>query len=119
MVVKIKITLNFIGTGINNEYQACIHIYDKKEKLIYYKKTYNGTIAICLKENETYRLIATSYGEIIDKIFYIDKDTKKITFIFNRSIYIPSKLKTIIFLLTDANYNNLPIEKGEMILWKK
>lgn len=114
-----KITLNFIGTGINDEYQACIHIYDKNKKLLYHKKTYNGKIAVCLKENETYRLIATSYNEKLDKIFYIDKKTKSITFIFKRSIYIPPKLRTIIFLLTDANYSNLPIEKGEMILWQK
>ena len=104
---------------MNHEYQACIHIYDKNKKLLYHKKTYNGKTTVYLKPNEAYRLIATSYNEKIDKLFYVDKKTKVITFIFNRSIYIPKKLRTIIFLLTDANYNNLPIEKGEMILWQK
>ena len=119
MVVKIKITLNFIGTGINNEYQACIFIYDKSNKLLYHKKTYNGKTTICLKPNEAYKLIAKSKKEIIHKVFYIDKKTKTITFIFSRSIYNPEKLRTITFLLTDANYYNLPIEKGEIFLCQK
>ena len=113
-----KIILNFIGTGINNEYQACINIYDTCGNLIYQGKTYNGKLIIYLEEENIYKLVATSCCEQIKTYFYVDGYQKKYTFIFGRSIFTP-QIKTITFLLRDANYNNLPIEKGEMFLWQK
>ena len=120
VVVSIKqITLEFIGTGINNEFQAYIHIFDINGNLLYHKKTYNGKIILSLKGDEGYHLIAKSYNDKINTFFYVDKKHKKYTFIFNRSIYNPSQLRSITFLLKDANYKNLPIEKGEIFLCQK
>ena len=116
MVVRIKkIILNFIGTGLYNNYQACVSIYDKCNNLLYYKKTYNGKLVLELKENNTYTLIAKLNNEIINTSFYTNKTNY--IFIFNNSII--NKSRTITFLLKDANYSNLPIEKGEIILWQK
>ena len=107
MVVNIKqIELEFIGTGINDEFQAYIHIFDINGILLYHKKTYNGKIILSLKGDEGYQLIAKSYNDKINTFFYVDKKHKKYTFIFNRSIYNPSSLRTITFLLKDANYIN-------------
>ena len=116
MVVRIKkIILNFIGTGLNNNYQAYISIYDKYNNLLYYKKTYNGKVVLELKENNIYTLIAKLNDEIINTSFYTNKTNY--IFIFNNSII--KKIRTITFFLTDTNYSNLYVEKGEIILWQK
>lgn len=113
-----KIILKFIGTGIGDKYQACVNIYDTYGNLILKKKTYNGILDINLKENIVYKLVATSCTDTIKTSFYVNKCSKEYIFIFSRSI-LSSGLRTITFLLEDANYNNLPIEKGEIILWQK
>lgn len=110
-----KVTFIFIGTGINNKYQACVYIYDSCNRLVYKGKTKNGKLVLYLKKHEVYKLKAISLGEMIYTNFITTRS--KYVFVFNRSIYIPSR--TITFLLTDANYNNLPIEKGEIILWQR
>ena len=114
-----NIILKFIGTGINNNYQAIVRIYDKYNNLLYNKKTYNGKLNLSLKKNTVYKLVATSCDDIIKTSFYVTKYNNDYIFIFNRSIFNNSNLRTITFLLRDANYDNLPIEKGEMFLWQK
>lgn len=114
-----KVVLQFIGTGIKNEFQAYVKIYDTCGNLLYQKNTYNGELIVNLEENKAYNLVAISYDEKIEVFFYITKNKRKYTFVFARSIYERSAIRTITFLLTDANYNNLPIEKGEIILWQK
>ena len=118
MVVKIKkVILNFIGTGLNYNYQAHVSIYDKCNNLLINKITYNGKLVLELKENTTYNLIAKLNNEIINTSFYINKTNY--IFIFNSSIIKKNTLRTITFFLKDANYSNLPIEKGEIILWQR
>ena len=113
-----RIVLNFIGTGVHNKCQACVNIYDTCGNLLCSNKTYNGKLTLYLKEDRVYRLIATSCNDVIDLNLYIDKYKSMYTFIFSRAIFTNS-LRTITFLLTDANYNDLPIEEGKMILWQK
>jgi len=110
-----EVTLKFIGTGYKDIYQANIKIYDMNNKLIYDCYTYNGYINIYLKECCYYKVNATLNDEILNGAIYINKDMY--TFIFNRSYISNSTITT--FILTDYNYNNLPIEKGELILWQR
>ena len=113
-----KINLIFPGLGYRNINQALVYIYDKNNNLILKDKTYNGRLEICLIKNNIYRIKVVSKCEKINKIIYInDNDTYLIPFsssyIFNR------KENTITLILTDYNYNNLPIEKGLINLWQK
>lgn len=117
-----KVILKFIGTGINNEYQAFVNIYDICGKMLYHEKTNYGKLVLFLEVNRVYHLVAISYGDVIQKSFYVMENKDEYTFWFSRSIYKhnnPPGLKTITFLLNDANYDDLPIEEGEMFLWPK
>ena len=109
-----EITLIFIGTGYKERYQSYIEIYDLNNKLIYEGYTYNGCISICLKNNTYYKIKAILDNDILNGVIYTNQTIYK--FIFNRS-YIPINITT--FIVTDYNYNNLPIEKGELILWQR
>jgi len=112
------VTLKFIGTGVASNMQACVKIYDINDNLLYEKETFNGELKVSLEENKVYRLFAISCNDIISAAFYVSKCKKKYVFIFNRSIY-NSELRTITFLLKDANYSNLPIGEGELVIWQK
>ena len=106
-----KITLNFIGLGYNEHNQANVKIYDK-DNLIVNRKTYNNKLNVCFKTNKVYKLIAKSCRGIIYACFYVNESNNCYTFTFcNCSTNRP---RIITFLLTDSNYRNLPIEKGEI-----
>lgn len=109
-----KVKLIFLGLGIKNNYQANILIYDSFGNLIYSGQTYNGMLNICLNKNGLYRLKAYINNDEIDKYLYINNN--KYIFCFNRSLLYLNN--SITLLLTDYYYN-LPIEKGELILWQK
>ena len=114
------VTLRFIGVGYNNLYQAKVIVYDNKGCLVASGTTYNGTITFCLREKYFYNVVATFCNEKINKYFYINNNNNYI-FVFNHAYMkqnMPSQ-RIITFLLNDANYANLPIEKGEIILWQK
>ena len=111
-----KIKLKFIGLGLKNKYQAHIIIYDNNSNIIYDGDTYNGFIIVTLNTKTAYIIKATSLGDYIYSIFYVDNENCEYKFIFSRSIYNTNN-NIITFLLTDYNYRNLPIEKGELILW--
>ena len=108
-----NIVLKFIGTGINNTMQASIEIYDRFNNLLCIKKTYNGEIVVSLKEKEVYRLVGTLCNNKLNASFYVNERNKYV-FIFNNCIY---NMRTI--TLKDANYNDLPIGKGMIVLWQK
>lgn len=110
-----NINLIFIGTGYNDRFQAYIKIYDINNNLIYEGYTYNGCINICLNKNNYYKIIATLDNDILNGVIYTNQTIYK--FIFNRSYISIPNITT--FILTDYNYNNLPIEKGEINLWIK
>ena len=113
-----KILIKFLGLGIDDKYQACVRIYDICNNLICENKTYNGKLELCLEENKLYKLQAIFMGMEINKSFYVTNSNNVFSFTFNKLI-ITCLSRTVTFLLTDANYTNLPIEKGKMILWQK
>lgn len=118
MVVIIKkVSLKFIGTGINNIMQASVDIYHNNN-LVYSKKTYNGNLEVFLEEGNPYKIIAKTSKDTLSGAFYVSANNLNFVFIFSSSIY-RTDIKTITFLLTDANYNNLPIQEGEMFIWQK
>lgn len=65
-------------------------------------------IELCLEEYKVYKIIAISNNTKLVTSFYVN-DNYNYYFSFNRFI---------IFLLRDYYYN-LPIERGELILWQK
>lgn len=101
-------TLRFIGTGYNNFYQAYIKIFN--DELVYEGKTYNGKINVCLKEG----LYKIEVYFLKKQIFYLFiSKNKTYTLILDNALY-----KTITISLVDFYYN-LPIERGEIILWPR
>ena len=116
-----KIKINFIGTGYYNLYQAKVNIYNENNDLVYQGKTYNGVIYVNLEPNKIYRLESLLLTEYINITFYTKMHIKEYTFIFENAIITQNsqKTNTVTFLLTDLNYKNLKIEKGEIVLWQK
>lgn len=112
-----KVKLKFIGTGIGSCYQASVIIYDKSGNIVFQGKTYNGKLTLYLKNNSAYRLVALLYGKLVKNVFYVNNSNEKYIFYFKQNK--PPYFRTITFFLKDANYDNLPIMKGEMVLWKK
>ena len=111
---KIKsITIKFLGTGLLDNYQAFVKIYDN-DNIYYCGKTFNGEIKIKLQENKAYKILAIFRNGVINTSFYVTCQNTYI-FYFNNIIQIPQRKVT--FLLKDFNYE-IPIMKGEIILGK-
>ena len=108
----IKIILKFLNVGIKNKYQANIKIYDGNKKIIE-SKTYNGEICLTLEKNKIYGIKATFLNNIINTYFYTNSDLFIFKFTTNEIL-----ARTIILSLTDYYYN-IPIERGEIILWQR
>ena len=113
-MVKIEITLRFLGTGINNYYQVNVRIYDSNNNLVYCGKSYNGVVNLYLKKNCVYLIKARLLNTELITTFIV-LNNKEI--IFNMCNKV-SNNNPITFLLTDYNYRNLPIMKGVIILGK-
>ncbi len=111
-----EITLKYVGAGYKNQYQLEINVYDLNSNLIYSGITYNGFINICLKANQYYKITAQSNSQILNSVIYVNCTRDIYIFVLNSS-YIPINNVTT-FILKDYNYNR-PIEKGEILLWKK
>ena len=101
-----KVTFKFIGLGFH---QVHIKVLDNNMNVVYKNITRNK-IDLCLEENNSYLVIARVKNIVLKRVICIDDKTNK--FIF--SFYI----RIITFLLKDYYYN-LPIKKGELILWQK
>ena len=111
-----EILLKYIGAGYNNEYQLEINIYDLNNNLVYSGTTYNGSINVCLRTNQYYKVQANANNEILNSVIYVNCTRDIYTFVLTSSYMVINNITT--FILKDYNYN-LPIEKGEIILWKK
>ena len=108
-----EITLIFNGLGYYKYCQANILLYDNLNNLIYNGQTYNGKLKLKVEKNTIYKMIAYIDNEMIEK--YIYTINNKYCFSFNRNII---KYNPITFILTDYYYN-LPIERGELIIWQR
>ena len=111
-----NVNIRILGTGINNICQACVSIYNSCGDLVYEGLTCNGCISVNLKMYVGYIIIIKSYTGIRRDVFYVDACTGCYAF----STYEQNRQEEneVTFLLTDLNYENLPIEKGEIILWQ-
>lgn len=107
----IKVILKFIGAGIDNNYQVDIKIYDENKEVIN-SKTFNGEICLLLEKNKIYKMKYSFLNRKKYIIFYTNSNK----FVFNLNNNIFSRIIT--FSLKDYYYN-IPIEKGEIILWQK
>ena len=107
-----NVCFKFYGLGYDNYYQACVYIYDSFNNLVYSGQTYNGKLEVCLKANARYKVVATFFGEVL--VRYICGNLCSYIFIFNHAIL---QNQSITFILTDYFYN-LPIGRGELLLWQ-
>ena len=105
-----NITIKFIDYAMGN---ISVTIYDG-ENIIYEGYTCNNKINLNLKECKAYRIVASSYYGLLNSSFYVTSDN-----IYYFSINPVINNDSITFYLTDYYYDNLPIERGEIILWQK
>ena len=110
-----NINLNFIGIG---NIEVFVKIYNS-DNLIYQGKTNSGRLSLFLKKNKTYKIKAMFLSYYLDTVFYVNNYKNDYNFIFGNILYNTPSSRDITFLLTDYYYDNLKIEKGEMILWPK
>ncbi len=113
-----RIKIIFSGVGCSSRYQVFVKIYDVNNILVFSGYTHKGFIIAELEVGEVYSIIATSYNDKLSGSFYLSKNKDKYYFVLPSSIH-EDNLNTITFLLTDYNYDNLPIERGELILWQE
>lgn len=111
-----NICLKFHGLGYGNSYQCLVRVYDVGGNLINQGFTYDGMINFNLCVNQGYRISAIFLNEIINEYFYVSSLHDCYTFAFPHVIVM---MKTVNFLLTDYYYDNLPIERGNILLWQK
>ena len=108
-----NVIIRFLGPGVNDTYQAYVNVYDEYNNLIFKGYTYNSILEINLCFNKIYKIEAIFLNERIQKNIYINNNIYVIPFSTGFNISKSS------FLLTDYYYDNLPIERGEIILWQK
>lgn len=111
-----EIKIRIQGTGINNICQAYVCIYNSCGGLVYEGWTYNGCVCVKLNTQEGYTIIIKSHNGIKRASFYVDCYTQ--CYAFSTYELRNPQDDLVTFLLTDLNYDNLPIMKGEIILWQ-
>ena len=111
-----KVILTFYGLGKCSSYQATINIFNSSNKLIFSSITRDGKVCFWLPINQAYTVLAVFQNQVIRSSFYVDCMYNKFLFFFPNSIV---NLNRVTFYLDDFYYNNLKIEKGEIILWPK
>ncbi len=105
------VCFKFYGLGYNEYYQANVSIYDLYGNLVYSGNTYNSILNTCLNIGEKYLVKATFMGEVIIRYIIINRPVY--IFIFDHALM---NEPAITFILKDYYYN-LPIERGELILY--
>ena len=112
-----NVNIRILGTGINDSYQACVRICDSCGNKIYEGLTYNGYVCVKLKTCRGYCILISGCGFNKREVFYVDTYTQCYTF---NPYEIDTPIENnVTFLLTDFNYINLPIMKGEINLWQR
>ena len=110
-----KVKLIFKGVGLKDKNQVYVKIYDNNCNLIYEGNTFDGVLITFLESNKAYNMLAKFHQETIVATFYVGSCNNKYIFSFNRI----NNIRNITFLLTDFYYTNLPIERGDIILWQR
>lgn len=101
------IIIEILGFGFCHE--ANITIWNSNQELVYVGKTFFGKIKVALKAKSIYLLSVCSVRGNLQIPFYVDCKRKYYYFGYPVERFIT-------FQLMDANYLNLPIEKGEIIV---
>ena len=109
---NVEIVLNGIGYGCVNQVDVCI--YDECDNLVCKSRTYNGRVKVRLCKNRVYKLVSCYLSQMINQVFYVNRCSYSFSF---ESIIVSTAVNnSITFLLTDYYYDNLPIERGSLIL---
>ena len=111
-----KVKLIFKNVELKKNNQVYVKIYDNRCNLVYEGYTFDGEIDISLRKDRAYNMIAKFYNNSIVTVFYVGNGFNKYIFNFN---YINNENNNVTFLLTDFYYTNLPIERGDIILWQR
>ena len=110
------VTFIFNGTGIGDYLQAKVEVYDLLNNKVYEGITKNGRLKLKIRNRKFYSIRATLLKETIKQTIYVN-NCNKFIFTFRRATININRTTT--FILTDSNYRNLPIAKGEILLWQK
>ncbi len=114
--MKMKnVTIRLLGVG-NSIFQPEVVIYDEFGSLVYSGYAYNGMGQVMLCCNRCYRVIAKYCCAQTVAVIYIGKND---IYGINMNTCCQNDENLVTFTLSDANYSNLPIEKGEVILWQR
>ena len=106
-------------TGVSLYMKKIIKIYDLDGHIVYDKVVCNNSFNVCLKTHCCYKIIIKTKYDYLCKTIYV-KNQNCIYLFFDNALFIYNQNSNrITFYLTDYNYENLPIEKGEMIIWQK
>ena len=112
MVFIKRVTIKILGIGVS---KAFVTIFDNNNRIVY-KGTTNGIISLCLNNKSIYKINICYLGYELKRVFVVN-NYNNYEFIFDCSYYVPNNNKhNITLLLTDYYYNNLPIQKGDIIL---
>ena len=114
---NLKVKLTIFGLGYNSFYQADIYIHDCNNNLILKKRTYNSMVDVKLKKNKLYKITIKTLFEEKNVSIYINNNHYCIS--LNSNLINIVENQTITFQLTDYYYNNLKVERGELILWPR
>lgn len=112
--------VNCVVTDSIDNYVYNIHIYDSKQQLIYCDSHSNGHVHFNAT-NGLYQIqiqpVGRIYPRIVCKYIYVlTGSCNSFYFFFRKNLF---RKRKITFWVTDKNYQDLPIEKGEMILWHR
>lgn len=106
-----NITIQILGVGFCDEVK--VSIWNSQHECIFDGKTNFGKISVALDTKNIYLLSVNSHRGYFQIPFYVD--CKRDCYYFEWPMRRPIE-RIITFQLTDANYMNLPIEKGEIIV---
>lgn len=114
-MIIMNYNIKILGMGYQDKYQSNVIICDMCDNVIFNGCTYNGMINLCLNKGELYKIKANSYRGNFNKVF-IAGDNSNIYLSYNVCMNNVRNSNLSTFILTDENYEGLPIMEGEIIL---
>lgn len=113
-----KVCLQFMGMGIKQKCQAKVVVCDLRGCMVAKGVTKNGIFCFTAKEKSFYKIKYSINGLVNNKTIYINNNNYYPLMYQGMFVNQTNRSKAITFLLTDSFYHNLPINKGEMVLWQ-